>query len=123
MAHIFINHHFFFENGSFRDAFKGPTPHELERQLSVLIDIAKPASMIIDSLNSDKNVFSITIDDSGGKIKAKESFMFVKVENTYALTRSSYCGVLKLKNMRKCIQIMTLPQNAQFLIKKNTKNY
>ena len=41
--------------------------------------------------------FSITIDDSGGKIKAKDSFMFVKVENTYALTRSSYWWSPKTK--------------------------
>ena len=41
--------------------------------------------------------FSITIDDSGGKIKAKDSFMFVKVGNTYALTRSSYWWSPKTK--------------------------
>ena len=41
--------------------------------------------------------FSITIDDSGGKIKVKDSFMFVKVGNTYALTRSSYWWSPKTK--------------------------
>ena len=41
--------------------------------------------------------FSITIDDSGGKIKAKDSFTFVKVKNTYALTRSSYWWSPKTK--------------------------
>ena len=40
--------------------------------------------------------FSITIDDSGGKIKAKESFMFVKVENTYVSATTS-CRVQNVR--------------------------
>ena len=45
----------------------------------------------------DELGFSVAVDDNTSKIKLKDSFMFVKVENTYVLTRSSYWWSPKTK--------------------------
>ena len=65
--------------------------------------------------------FSITIDDSGGKIKAKESFMFVKVENTYALTRSSYWWSAKTKEYEEMLSDYDSTSKCTVLNKKEYK--
>ena len=60
---------------------------------------------IFKNEKAKKNVvgFSFAINDSTSEFKIKDSFMFLKVENTYALTRSSYWWSAKTKEYEEML--------------------
>ena len=64
MAHLFVNHHFFYGDLGFGQALKGPSPDIVRNQLRSLKQYIRPAPSVWSDLeSSEKLVFSITIDD------------------------------------------------------------
>lgn len=63
MAHLFINHHFFYGASRLGRALKGPSPDLVQKQLRSLKRRVRPAESLWEALSSPQVVFSITVDD------------------------------------------------------------
>lgn len=66
MAHLIINHHFFFDGG-YAGAFKGPNRVQFRRQLELLCRQVRPARSFLGR-ETTEHTFSISIDDGSKSI-------------------------------------------------------
>ena len=63
MAHLFINHHFFYTDPKLSKSFRGPSPEIVRRQVVALKACIRPATSLWENLTSGDLVFSVTVDD------------------------------------------------------------
>jgi len=106
MPHLFINHHFFYENKDLGKALKGPDPKLFEKQLNTLINNIKPAKTLLDGFNSKEFFFSITVDDGSKSVLNIIDFLLEKKIHTClcicgnALLRREVLNVHKINLLR-----------------------